>query len=439
MLKKNSHILFYALTVAVHIAYFYCAWVFKHIYNGDSYEYVYAALNLLHKGQLYSGSPAMPHLAEYMTQRPPLYPALLALFYACGGNNWWVLTLQNVLSVCNIIYAFKLVSEWGMPRRAIWLFTAFALFFPAQGIYANTIAPDVLLQTFILLYVGTCARLLAQSSIKHLLSASVFLIAAMLTKPVAYPLAYIHICWILFYIYKNKTVLKYAIPVACLPLMVVIGYCSLNKARTGLYHYSSNEAFNALYYPHLYLKSQYGTDSCTRWLRLQRQAIVPQPNYTRRTLMAKRVGWGIIAQHTLGYIGFHLWHSARLFIEPGKAEFDLYTGKLTYGSLYSKKEQGLKATLNRQGIAGIFPYIRHNPSAVLALMVLLVNVLKIAGCVRFMLISYTGKTLRLWLLGILLYFALITGPIAAAHYLLPISLILAGLGAWGWEKTTVKG
>ena len=48
----------------------------------------------------------------------------------------------------------------------------------------------------------------------------------------------------------------------------------------------------------------------------------------------------ILKENFLSYSFFHIKNSFRIFFEPGKAEIDLFTGKLTYSQLYSKKQAG---------------------------------------------------------------------------------------------------
>ena len=93
---------FVAVIALVHLVFFLLACYYRRIFMGDSFEYIYEAVNIKDALFFYSGNPAMPIEAEYMTQRQPLYPIFLLSVYFFSINNWVVLVLQNLLSIFNI-------------------------------------------------------------------------------------------------------------------------------------------------------------------------------------------------------------------------------------------------------------------------------------------------------------------------------------------------
>jgi hypothetical protein len=94
--------IFIGAVALVHVLFFLLACCYKRIYMGDSFEYIYEALNIKQYFFFYSGNPALPIEPEYMTQRQPLYPLFLLGVYLFTVNNWIVNFLQNILSVINI-------------------------------------------------------------------------------------------------------------------------------------------------------------------------------------------------------------------------------------------------------------------------------------------------------------------------------------------------
>ena len=147
-----SNIRFLVLMFLVHAAYFICALYFKKIYNGDSHEYIYMALNIKDHGWFYAGNPALPIDPEYYTLRTPVYPLFLALLYTLGLGNWGVLVVQGIISICNILILRDTLRYIKFTRSYDWLLSAFVLLYPSQFINTNTIAPDLLLQTCVLFY-----------------------------------------------------------------------------------------------------------------------------------------------------------------------------------------------------------------------------------------------------------------------------------------------
>ena len=63
--------IFIGIIVLVHVVFFLLAYGYKRIYMGDSFEYIYEALNIKKYFFFYSGNPAMPIVPECMTQRQP--------------------------------------------------------------------------------------------------------------------------------------------------------------------------------------------------------------------------------------------------------------------------------------------------------------------------------------------------------------------------------
>jgi len=140
----------------------------------------------------------------------------------------------------------------------------------------------------------------------------------------------------------------------------------------------------------------------------------------------------LLQQNFTGYIFFHLKKSLYIFIEPGKAEMDLFTGKLTYGRIYTKTDDGFWATMKQKGWGSLGNYLSQNPSLWLAGLVLLFNIIRLLGFMLFLLDKQHQLFLRLFLAGFILYFAIAAGPIENTRYFLPVSLLVAGFGVMGW-------
>src|ERR1700761_8865638 len=93
--KKDK--IFISIIVLTHILFFLLACRYTRIYMGDSFEYIYEALNIKDYFFFYSGNAVMPLTPEYMTQRQPGYPLFLLSIYLFTVNNWIVIVLQNLI------------------------------------------------------------------------------------------------------------------------------------------------------------------------------------------------------------------------------------------------------------------------------------------------------------------------------------------------------
>jgi hypothetical protein len=435
---KRQDSIFIGVVALVHLVFFMLACHYKRIYMGDSFEYIYEALNIKAHAFFYSGNPAMPIEPEYMTQRQPVYPLFLLGVYAFTVNNWIVLLLQNALSIFDIIYLRRVLLRLGYTAKYDWFLLLLIVAYPAQFINANTIAPDILLQTCCLLYFGSFVALYLQRQPRHALSMSLALVVGMLVKPVLYPFVWIHVVLLLVMAPAMKLKLQTIALAALLPLCAMLAYNSWNLARTGKFHFSSNQAFNAVYYYYPYLSARVGADSANHFLAQERKAIATIPAYKDRYDHANARGLELLKSNFMPYIAFHLRHTARIFIEPGKAEFDLFTGKLTYGRLYSKQQTGFWATWKNKRVAGLSGYVSDNPSLIVTLLVFLFNVVRLVGFILFLLARRLPLPVRLFTLVFVGYFAVVAGPIANTRYFLPVSLIMIGTAVLGFMSRSKK-
>lgn len=428
----GSHAAFISIITLMHAVFFLLACHYQRIAMGDSPEYIYEALNIKSHLFFYSGNPAMPIVPEYMTQRLPLYPLFLLIVYIFSVNNWIVIILQNILSIFNIWYARKTFVKIGYQPKYDWLVLLLIAAWPAQFINANTIAPDILLQTFTLLYFGSFVSLVKTNNPRHALWMSLALAAGMFTKPVLYPFVFVHFFALLMILQRHKLLSARTVSITLLPIALMLAYSGWNYSRTGKFHFTSNQAFNAVYYYYPFIAQQEGADSASRYLQSERATEAAIPDYKGRYDYANASGRRMLAQNFFPYLLFHLKNSVRIFIEPGKAEIDLFTGKLTYGKLYSKEQTGFYATLHQKGIGGLSGYIQNNPSLAIALIVFLFNCLRLGGFMLFLLTTAVHWGMRFFIFILVAYFALAAGPIANTRYFLPVSLIVTGCAAVGF-------
>lgn len=402
------------------------------LYMGDSWEYVTAGYNLLERGWLYSGSPSLPVVEEYMTQRTPLYPAFLAGVYALGGTAWTAILLQSVVSILTLALLRRTLLRLGHNSRYDWLLLLLLLTYPPQIIHALWIEPEALLQLFSVFYFDAWVRLLQARGRRYGWLASLWLVLGLFTKPVLYPFVIVHFLLLLFAGIRWK---KVSLPVAALlPVLAVAGYLFLNKTRTGQAHFSSNQAFNAIYYAAPYIAHKHSVGSAAQWLTAQRTAIARLPDFKSRYTAAEKIGRTFLRENASGYIPFHLAGSARLLIDPGKADLDLFSGRLTYGKLYGSVQPSADSSRDVQAPARGWRVRLAQPTMWLALMVFFFNLVRLAGLGLFLLHRRQAWLLRAGLLMFVVYFALLAGPIAAPRYLLPVWPLMAGAAALGWAR-----
>lgn len=418
----------------VHAIFFTMALLYKRIYNGDSFEYVYMALNIKEQGWFYAGNPALPVVTEYLTLRPPLYPLFLTMVYLFVVNNWVVIVLQNLISIFNILYLRRTVRILGFKRKYDYIFMALVMLYPAQFIHANTLAPDILLQTSVLVYFHHFVLLVRQREWKHGLCMSVALIAGFLIKPVLYPFCWVHCILLLALATWLKLKLFRCAVASVLPIAVLLLYMSWNHQRTGKVHFSSTQSFNAIYYYYFYFADKSGIGPAKAFLQEERQTLSEIPVFKDRYDHANEKGMALLKDNFVPYMSFHLLHSARLIINPGKGEMDLFTGRETLGGLYAAPKESFASALKRNGIGGLNNYLRTNPTFALAAIVLVFNLLRLAGIIFFMADRKVNILIRLFVAGLIAYFSITTGPIENTRYFIPVSLIAIGCAAMACQR-----
>ncbi len=430
----RADIRFFVGLLVVHAIFFTIALYYKRIYNGDSYEYIYMALNIRDHFDFYAGNPALPRVEEYMTLRPPLYSILISIIYLFTVNNWIVILFQNFVSIFNIYYTRDTIRKIGYSRKYDWILIAFVLIYPAQFIHSNTLAPDILLQTTVLVYFRHFILLVRRKEWRQGFWMSLALIAGLLLKPVLYPFAYIHVLILLGMAgYVNRGLMKPFLA-GLAPILIVILYSSWNYARTDKYHFSSNQSFNAVSYYYYYFAKKEGTEKAQAFLQAERDKMNAMPKYTDRYEYANARGIELLKDNFVPYMAYHLKRGLRMFIDPGKGDIDMFTNRTTIGGLYKgEKTTGFYRSVKKGGMDGFEQYMEENPTVFLALIVLVFNTLKIFGLFLYLFHRRTNKYIKLLVILLLGYVAITTGPIANTRYFMPVSLIVIGCATVGYK------
>src|SRR5690606_13349776 len=148
----------------------------------------------------------------------------------------------------NIMLVRSTILRLGFNHRYDWLLFLAVLFYPAQFVHTNTIAPDILLQSTLLLYLDQWVRLYQRRRWQQALYMSLALIAGLMIKPVLYPFSIVHVLLVLWLLWQRGKGIAHTITIALLPVLSIIAYNYINLQRTGKFHFSSTQSFNAVYY-----------------------------------------------------------------------------------------------------------------------------------------------------------------------------------------------
>lgn len=437
MLRSNKTILF--IIILLHVIWLAAGLSWKHFYNGDSYEYIYLAESIS-KGHYYGANPVMPVIDYRLSSRTPAYPAFLLLCYTLfGKSNLAVLLIQNLLSIASCFLIWKTFQRMDGIKKYSWLYLLFLAFYPAQMFFATTLAPDTLLQFFMILYFRQLFLSLYEKSPVRIGYMSLWLVLAAMAKPVIYPFVFLHFIFAMWYSFRSKS--KMVLFTGVIPILMLMGYGFWNKERTGLFHISSIQSNNLLNYnAKAFLAKKKGQPFADSTVQSIKANMEHMPGLKQKYEYASGEATAIIKSDLPGYAFFHLRESIRFFVEPGKSELDLFTGFLGYD--FDPKAPNFYKSYKQDGIRGAWNYLKTYPWLPLVLLVFLFNLVRILGAILFFFNKKIPLAVRIICTIYILYFAAVTGPVANTRYFLPVLLVMSAMATVGyadwWERVKIK-
>ena len=400
----------------------------------DSERYLQAASNLQLHGELYarpwSGKQPLGREVQEFTIRPVGYPALVRALGATANQPGLLLVMQNMLSLLNIGVVLGWWARRARPKAWDWVVALLAvLSFPAQFIYANAVMSEVPLQAAVVATAGFGLCFISTRKQHYLAGAAGAIVLAFLLKPVFYPLA-VGVAGVGIGMASRWRRGSLAV-VGLVPGLVAVGYMEWNEQRTGYFHFSSIAEINLLHYNAAGVVRQVdGPVAEAQWVAGVLREADAQPGFAARQRLIQARAGAVVWAHPGVYAWQHLQGMGALFLDPGR--FDL----AQFLRLDAPPGGGLLAQV-RTG--GLWQALKHLPRGLLGGMgaVLLANAARLVLAARgFRRLRSGGSTLRhgRWLVaGLLLYVALLTGPLGAARFLVPVWPLLLGLGLAGWR------
>src|SRR5690606_33907996 len=111
---------------------------------------------------------------------------------------------------------------------------------------------------------------------------SLALVLGLFIKPVLYPFALIHFLMLLIYALAVKIKWKKVIMASLLPIICIVAYSYGNQLRTGKFHFSSIQSFNAIFYYHHYFADKTSMKEADAWIAEERKQIAALPHFKDR-------------------------------------------------------------------------------------------------------------------------------------------------------------
>lgn len=393
----------------------------------DSGRYLMAAHNLRTAGVLYAEPlTGLPLSAQEYSIRPPGYPVLLILLGATTtAIPVAVLLLQNLLSLLNV----GLALQWIARRRPTlrqwqWGVLLGLAIVPGQFIYANALMSEILLQSCIVgLWLSLTAFFANPQRHWVWVLGAILAALALLIKPVFFPFAGLFLALGGWVSWKQRRLRLFLI--GCIPVVVALGWQARNAKQTGYFHFSSIAEINLLRYNvRAVLQKTEGYEAAEQFVATTVAAAESQPTFAAQQHYIRKQSQAVLLRHPVAYAALHGQGMLNLLLDPGR--FDL----VHFFGLPERNTAGLLGQFAQHGYAAMVAYVQRLPLGLLAILLLVIatNVVRLLLLLRFAACPLPWAW-RLPLLGLVLYVALLTGPLGAARFAVPIlPLLLAAAG-----------
>lgn len=408
----------------IHLPFFVYQCFSGSFYLSDSKEYLFTAENIFNHFTAYGGDLNLPINPDLYTKRPIGYPLFIgfSFFSPCV-----LIFFQNVLSIVGISFLRKALVKESNVQFDKWFLILISVSL-SYLIYVNMMMSETILAVMVCFMVYHVSKIVEKpNEYKNLLYLSLIIGLAILTKPVFYPFCIVFILLGLFYYKKNTTVKRIAI--LLIPIVLVFCIHLINKQRTGVAQFSSIQRINLLDYNANYLLvNKNGSDYADRFNDSIKVISLNLP-YKERCEVESEAAQTIITNNFTSYIKFHLKGSLRFFVDPGR--FDIYH----FFGLEKSKEVGFLKVVNESGNSGVLAYLKKQPFVAL----LLLGISFLFALIRVVLFFLFFNPFRwkkifknpvLVFIGVLVfYIAIVTGPLGAARFAVPVVLLINAIGA----------
>ena len=406
----------------------------------DSDRYVQAAQNIWQHGELYARpwpqtAPSGQAVQEY-TIRTLGYPVVVLIMGGAGGKPALLLIIQDLASLLILAGILRWWAARVLPGRKHWAMALLCvLTFPAQLIYANAVMSETLLQAVVMAIAVLGVTFLQRRKIEVLAGIAAGTIVALLMKPVFYPLALVLTGVSVVAAWRLRNV--WVAIVGVVPLVVVGLYMGWNQQRTGYFHFSSITDINLLHYNAAGVVRQLeGPQAEEVWVANVLREAQAQPSFAARQQLIQARAGAVLRTHPLVYARQHALGMITFFLDPGRFDVSEFMGlpPLAEGGFLAQARSG-----------GLWQAIRRLPLGLVALLGLLgvANLARLAlAALGFWRLGKSPDALRhgRWIaLGLLGYVAMLTGPLGAARFLVPVWPLLFGLALWGIKDQPTDG
>ena len=392
---------------------------FSHEYSNtnDGKEYTYAAHNLLHNNTLYSGNLDAKLDYRLFSKRTIGLPLILLFQHI---NPYILAVFQILLILVSFFLGLQLLRHYTLKRQVFLLYSIGFITQLAFLLHVGFVLSDLLLASLISILV--LIYYASKSSFKvKTIAISILWASALLVKPILLPTAWLSPLIFVFILVKHKK----AEPFTLLPFLAFLVFSFFNYTSTKSFEYSSISTINlAQYNAKLAIAKKYGYDSAQQFVNSPSLAIPrTEAEYSSYLVNAKEMGVKAILENPAAYSQVHILGCIKTIVDPGRFEIYTFFNETT-------NETSLTEMLFGRNWKGIKKSLSANYLLVFVLLLgTLFSLLKLLG---FLFCLRSWKKMKFLLLTIA-YFVIITGPVGAARFFLPVSILFLVCSAIGWS------
>ena len=184
------------------------------------------------------------------TFRPPLYPALEALFLWSGLGTLGIRLAQAVLSTISVLLVYR-IARREAGQHAARIAAVLVAFNPVLIAFSHRLWSETLFIFLLLLAMDLLARPITEGSLRRWVGAGLFLGLGALTRPMLVTFLPFLGAWLLFHVLKRQVILAPALArffsLALAMFLVILPWTIRNRLTSGDFVLiDSNGAFNIL-------------------------------------------------------------------------------------------------------------------------------------------------------------------------------------------------
>ncbi len=411
--------IFFSVLIVAHV-FFFCEAISKgHVFTTDSYEYLQQAKNIRDAHSWYCGDFNSSIQPELYSQRPPGYGVFIFLIKKVNDSIWFLLFLQNLLSIFNFYLLYRLLKLLKPKINLLMLLIPLA-FFPSQFIYPNLIMSEMLLQTGVILSFYFFARFILLKEVSSVWLYQLFITCSLLIKPIWYLFPFLSLLFFLL-MRRQKQFSSQIVFSHLLPIIFVAGIFIYNHKQTSYWEYSSIQRKLMIdYNVYNILVDDSGKAEAEKIVGRMQGAAAAKSNYSEQAGFLQHEINSVLITHPLTFAWVELKGVMRFFIDHSRYDLEYYFSTIAqqptswYDDYRANGWSGLQKHFQNFSIL-FFIYLIFS---------MMINALLLACLFVFSKLKSIDYVTRIFLVAMIMYTALLTGPTGTTRFRLPVYLLL---------------